>query len=72
MYMVEGHATVVTGGENVISRHTAPGEIRADSIKGGATHRLSPGDVLVIPNSLPHQFVEVSNPFLYYVVKALD
>jgi glc operon protein GlcG len=72
MYMVEGHATVVTGGENVNSRHTAPGEIRADSIKGGVTHRLSPGDVLVIPNGLPHQFVEVSNPFLYYVVKALD
>src|SRR5215831_2223834 len=65
MYMVEGHATVVTGGENVNSRHTAPGEIRADSIKGGVTHRLSPGDVLVIPNGFPHQFVEVSNPFLY-------
>jgi uncharacterized protein GlcG (DUF336 family)/mannose-6-phosphate isomerase-like protein (cupin superfamily) len=72
MYVVEGKATVVTGGENVNSRHTAPGEIRADSIKGGVTHRLSPGDVLVIPNGLPHQFVEVSNPFLYYVVKALD
>jgi glc operon protein GlcG len=72
MYMVEGHATIVTGGENVNSRHTAPGEIRADSIKGGVAHKLSPGDVLVIPNGLPHQFVEVSNPFLYYVVKALD
>jgi glc operon protein GlcG len=72
MYVVEGNATVVTNGENVNSRYTAPGEIRAGSIKGGVTHKLSPGDVLVIPNGLPHQFVEVSNPFLYYVVKALD
>jgi glc operon protein GlcG len=72
MYMVEGSATVVTDGEMVNSRHTAPGEIRADSIKDGITHKLSPGDVLVIPNGLPHQFIEVSNPFLYYVVKALD
>jgi uncharacterized protein GlcG (DUF336 family)/uncharacterized RmlC-like cupin family protein len=72
MYVFEGNATVVTGGEMANSRHLEPGEIRADSIKDGVTHKLSPGDVLVIPNSLPHQFVEVSNPFLYYVVKALD
>ena len=72
MYVVGGSATVVTSGEMANSRHTAPGEIRAYSIKDGVTHRLSPGDVLVIPNGLPHQFVEVSNPFLYYVVKALD
>jgi glc operon protein GlcG len=72
MYVVEGNATVVTAGEMANSRHTLPGEIRADSIKDGVTHKLSPGDVLVIPNGLPHQFVEVSNPFLYYVVKALD
>jgi uncharacterized protein GlcG (DUF336 family)/mannose-6-phosphate isomerase-like protein (cupin superfamily) len=72
MYVVAGSATVVTGGEMVNSRHSAPGEIRADSIKDGVTHKLSPGDVLVIPNGLPHQFMEVSNPFLYYVTKALD
>jgi uncharacterized protein GlcG (DUF336 family)/mannose-6-phosphate isomerase-like protein (cupin superfamily) len=72
MYVVEGSATVVTAGEMVNSRHIAPGEIRADSIKDGVTHKLSPGDVLVIPNGLPHQFVAVSDPFLYYVVKALD
>jgi uncharacterized protein GlcG (DUF336 family)/mannose-6-phosphate isomerase-like protein (cupin superfamily) len=72
MYVVAGSATVVTDGEMVNSRHTAPGEIRADSIKDGVTHKLSPGDVLVIPNGLPHQFIEVSNPFLYYVTKALD
>ena len=72
MYVVAGSATVVTDGEMVNSRHIAPGEIRADSIKDGVTHKLSRGDVLVIPNGLPHQFIEVSNPFLYYVAKALD
>src|SRR5215471_12468816 len=72
MYVFEGNAAVVTDGEMVNSRHIAPGEIRADATKDGVTHKLSPGDVLVIPNGLPHQFIEVSNPFLYYVVKALD
>lgn len=72
MYVIEGKATVVTGGEMVNQRETDPGEIRAKSIKNGVTNHLSPGDVLVIPNGVPHQFTEVSDPFLYYVVKSLD
>ena len=69
MYVVQGTATVVTGGEMVNSREVKTGEVRAEAIKGGATHHLAKGDVLVIPNGVPHQFTEVSKPFLYYVVK---
>jgi glc operon protein GlcG len=58
MRVVTGSATVVTGGE-----------IRDDRIEGGKAQRLSEGDVLAIPNGVPHQFVEVSDPFLYFVVK---
>jgi uncharacterized protein GlcG (DUF336 family) len=58
MRVVTGSATVVTGGE-----------IRGDRIEGGKAQRLSEGDVLAIPNGIPHQFVEVSDPFLYFVVK---
>ena len=58
MRVVTGSATVVTGGE-----------IRGDRIEGGKPQRLSEGDVLAIPNGVPHQFVEVSDPFLYFVVK---
>jgi glc operon protein GlcG len=69
MYVLQGTATVVTGGEMVNSRQVKPGEIRAETIKGGATHQLAKGAVLVIPNGVPHQFTEVSKPFLYYVIK---
>ena len=31
--------------------------------------RLVPGDVVVVPNGVPHWFKEVEAPFLYYVVK---
>jgi uncharacterized protein GlcG (DUF336 family) len=58
MRVVDGTATIVTGGE-----------IRGDRIEGGDERRLSEGDVLAIPSGVPHQFVEVSNPFLYFVVK---
>jgi uncharacterized protein GlcG (DUF336 family) len=58
MRVVDGSATIVTGGR-----------IRGDRIEGGEERRLSEGDVVAIPSGVPHQFVEVSDPFLYFVVK---
>lgn len=69
IYVVEGTATFVTGGETVNGKETAAGEIRGDSIKGGEPRRLSKGDVIVVPNGVPHLFREVQPGFLYYVVK---
>ena len=69
MHVVQGQATVVTGGRMVDVREVAPGEIRARELDGGEPHELAEGDVLAIPNRVPHQFVEVSDPFLYFVVK---
>jgi len=31
--------------------------------------KIGPVNVIVVPNGVPHQFLEVTNPFLYYVVK---
>ena len=69
MRVVDGTATVITGGEIEDAREVGPGELRGKAVEGGTTHRLSAGDVLAIPNGVPHQFVEVSDPFLYFVVK---
>jgi glc operon protein GlcG len=69
MHVVNGSATVVTGGEMLSPREVGPGELRADAAKGGTAHELSEGDVLAIPNGVPHQFTAVSDPFLYFVVK---
>ena len=69
IYVLQGTATLVTGGEVVDAKTTAPDEIRGSSIKGGETRRISKGEVIIVPHSTPHQFTEVTNPFLYYVVK---
>jgi uncharacterized protein GlcG (DUF336 family)/mannose-6-phosphate isomerase-like protein (cupin superfamily) len=69
MHVVQGTATVVTGGEMIDTRDVAPGEVRARTIDGGERHELHAGDVLAIPNGVPHQFTDVSDPFLYFVVK---
>ena len=69
MHVVAGSATVLTGGEMLEPREVGPGEMRARAVEGGEKHELREGDVLAIPNGVPHQFLEVSDPFLYFVVK---
>ena len=68
-YVLQGSATLVTGGTAVDVKPTGPEELRGSSIRGGDTRRLEPGDVVVIPNGTPHWFKDVEAPFLYYVVK---
>ena len=72
IYVLDGTATVVTGGTIVdgtaLAAHAE--EIRGSSIRGGVAQRLGKGDVFIVPNGVPHQFTEVAAPFLYYVVKA--
>jgi len=42
---------------------------RGSSIRNGQTRQIAKGDVIIVPHGVPHQFLEVTNPFLYYVVK---
>jgi len=63
-----GEATLVTGGAIENPRTEKPGEIRGSGIKGGEKRTLRPGDIVRIPNSLPHQ-VQVQKDFTYFVIK---
>ena len=60
----------VDHGRNACGTKTiAPHEFRAPTVNGGETSKLVPGDVVIIPNGVPHWFKEVEAPFDYYVVK---
>jgi glc operon protein GlcG len=69
VYMLEGTATLVTGGTIVEGKNIEPEEIRGEDIKGGQTKTITKGDVIVIPHGTPHWFKEVKGPINYYVVK---
>jgi quercetin dioxygenase-like cupin family protein len=69
IYVLEGSANFVTGGEDRESRTTAPGETRAKNMAGGEERHLVKGDVVIVPNRVPHWFKEVNGTFLYFVVK---
>lgn len=69
-YIVDGHASVLTGGEVVDSKSNTPGEIRGSSVKGGSSQELQPGDIVHIPAGVPHQMLVADGQSVtYFVVK---
>jgi len=69
MYVLEGAATIVTGGTVVDPKVVEPGQIRGRLIEGGESRRVAKGDVVVIPAGTPHWFKDVEGPMTYFVVK---
>jgi len=69
VYVVDGSATLVTGGKALDAKEIAPNEIRGTKIEGGEEHQISKGQVIVIPNGVPHQFTAVVGELHYFVCK---
>lgn len=68
--ILDGHATLITGGEVVDAKTTAPGEIRGSSVKGGTAQELKAGDVVHIPAGVAHQMqLAAGDTITYFVVK---
>lgn len=69
MYFVSGTGTVVTSGWVAEAKSTGPEETRGPRVEAGVRQPVKPGDLVVVPNGVPHQFVDVKGPLDYFVVK---
>ena len=70
-YILDGRATLITGGEVVDPKSTGPGETLGASVKGGSRQELKAGDVVHIPAAMPHQMVLADGDTVtYFVIKA--
>jgi mannose-6-phosphate isomerase-like protein (cupin superfamily) len=71
--VVDGKATLVSGGQMVHGATTAPGEVRGDSIEGGKETQLKKGDIVHIPANIPHQLMlSKGDTFKYFIVKVQE
>ena len=69
--ILDGHATIVTGGSVVDQKTVSPGEIRGKSVEGGKRQDVTAGDLVHIPAGMPHQtLVADGETVTYFVVKA--
>jgi mannose-6-phosphate isomerase-like protein (cupin superfamily) len=71
-YIVDGHATLITGGDVVDPKTTAPGELRGASVKGGSRQELKTGDVVHIPAGMPHQMLVANGETVSYFVMKVE
>lgn len=69
--VLEGRATLVSGGIVVSPRSVGPGEIRGSGIDGGMQQELRSGDVAHVPAGVPHQMLVRGDraAFTSFVVK---
>jgi mannose-6-phosphate isomerase-like protein (cupin superfamily) len=70
--VMSGAATFVTPGTAAAAKAaktTATNELGGQSIGSGESHRISKGDVIVVPPGAPHSYKNVEEPFHYLVVE---
>jgi mannose-6-phosphate isomerase-like protein (cupin superfamily) len=65
MYVVSGAATIVVGGK---TRAVRPDKFGGAYIQGGESHRVSKGDVFVVPPDTVHWYTDIEAPFRYFEV----
>lgn len=72
-YVMQGDATLITGGTVVNPKEASAGEIRGTAVEGGAQVALHQGDFVHIPAGVPHRLMLSGNPpFIYFVIKVAE
>lgn len=70
-YMLSGSGTLVTGGTLLDPTPARPGSttLRGSGIEGGASRRVGPGDVVIIPGYTPHYWSALDSDLEYLIFR---
>ncbi len=66
-YIIEGMATLVTGG--TIVRPAAGTPVALARIRGGETRTVRKGDIVLVPVNTPHWYSRIDQPLTYLEVR---
>ena len=70
-YMVEGVATLVTGGALTDPQRTPNStNVRGSGIEGGVSRRITKGDVVIIAGHTPHWWSELETDIEHLIFRA--
>jgi uncharacterized RmlC-like cupin family protein len=72
IFVRQGSATLVYGGEVVNGKDTGGGEIRGDSIRNGTKRTIQTGDIIQIPATVPHQMLLNQGETVAYAAVKVD
>ena len=70
-YILDGNATLVTGGTLPDPHPLSPGSttFQSSRIEGGSSRRVSRGDVVIIPGRTPHWFSQQDGDLRYLIFR---
>jgi mannose-6-phosphate isomerase-like protein (cupin superfamily) len=71
-FVIDGRASLLTGGAIDNAMTIAPGEIRGAAVQGGTQQELRAGDLAHVPAGLPHQMLVSGDKFVTCLVLKIE
>jgi mannose-6-phosphate isomerase-like protein (cupin superfamily) len=65
-YVVDGTATLVTGGKLVKETRTNPTNLTGSAIEGGMSRSVAKGDFILVPENTPHWFSSIDGVLVLF------
>jgi mannose-6-phosphate isomerase-like protein (cupin superfamily) len=72
LHVLDGRATLATGGVAACAEAIVPGGIYGASIDGGTSYELREGDVVHIPAGQPHQILVTGEKTVTYLAETIQ
>lgn len=67
-YVIDGSATLVTGGKLVNETRTNPTNLTGKAIEGGTSRSVAKGDFILVPENTPHWFNTIDGVLVLFSV----
>jgi mannose-6-phosphate isomerase-like protein (cupin superfamily) len=67
-YVIDGSATLVTGGKLVNEKRTNPSNLSGSAIEGGTPRTVAKGDFFLVPENTPHWFSSIDGVLVLFSV----
>ena len=58
-YVIDGTATMVTGGKLINEKRTNPANLSGTGIENGESRTVAKGDFIIVPENTPHWFSKI-------------
>jgi mannose-6-phosphate isomerase-like protein (cupin superfamily) len=65
-YVIDGSATLTTGGKLVNEKRTDAANLNGSAIEGGAKRNIAKGDWILVPQNTPHWFSPINGVLVLY------
>jgi len=65
-YVIDGSATMITGGKLVKETRTNATNLSGSAIEGGASRTIAKGDFILVPENTPHWFSSIDGVLVLF------